>query len=203
MSSALSIVASACRWMLALGVALLTSPPALADQAHRDAILAELSVRAPSIRNAGDVRAWLAQVYAVPDPVWFSPSSGARPEVDVALRELAAADRRGLDRPDAALAALERDLSPATVPGATPQAIAKADVALTAAVLQMMADLRFGRVPPQDVEPHYRAPTPSATFVAGLREAVASRTLAAAIDSAEPRFALYARLKLLLARYRA
>lgn len=189
--------------MLALGVALLAMPPAFADQAHRDAILAELSVRAPPIRNAGAIPAWLAQVYAVPDPVWFVPSSGARPEVDVALRELDAADRRGLDRHGAALAALERELSPATTPGASPQAIAKADVALTAAVLQMMSDLRFGRVRPQDVEPHYRAPTPDAAFVAGLREAVASRTLAAAIDAAEPRFALYARLKLLLARYRA
>jgi murein L,D-transpeptidase YcbB/YkuD len=84
-----------------------------------------------------------------------------------------------------------------------PDAVARADVSLTAAVLQFLADLRFGRVPPQQVEPHYRAADKRPSFVAELRDAVARDRLAGVIAAAEPAFPQYARLKWLLVEYRA
>ncbi len=58
-------------------------------------------------------------------------------------------------------------------------------------MLRFLADVRFGRVRPQDVEPYYRAKARDAWFVAGLREAVAQDRLDALIDAAEPAFPVY------------
>jgi murein L,D-transpeptidase YcbB/YkuD len=74
---------------------------------------------------------------------------------------------------------------------------------MTVTMLRFLSDLRFGRVRPQQLEPHFRAPVKDAMFVAELRDAVARDRLAATIDAVEPAFPLYVRLKRLLANYRA
>ncbi len=148
-------------------------------------------------------RSWLGQVYSArdPGPVWFTPA-GPRPAIDAALGALRAAAERGLVPEDYEIASLERDVHAASDPAAAPGAIARADVAMTVALLSFLSDLRFGRVPPQAVEPHYRAPPKDAAFVTALREAVAGDRLATAIEAVEPGFAQYARLVRLLAQYR-
>ena len=156
---------------------------------------------APAAREVS--RAWIEQVYsaASPGPVWFT-AEGPRPAVGVALRALRAAGDRGLAADDYAVGALEREVEVLRGGNVDPDAVARADMAMTATILRFLSDLRFGRVRPQDVEPHYRAPARDAAFVAELREAVARGRLAAIIDAAEPAFPLYARLKRLLADYR-
>ena len=149
-------------------------------------------------------RAWLKQVYAPanPGPVWFTPE-GPRAAVAAALRELRAAADRGLAPGDYDIGALERQVEAANGRGPDPDAVAGADVALSATALRFLSDLRYGRVPPQRVLPHYRARAKDAAFVAELREAVARDDLGALIAAAEPTFPHYARLKELLVRYRS
>ena len=145
---------------------------------------------------------WLAQVYPPSGSglVWFAPD-GPRPAASTALRALRSAADRGLRPADYDAEALDRAFRHATTAGA--DALVRTDVALTVAVLRLLSDLRFGRVRPQVVEPHYRAKDRDAWFVAGLREAVALDRLDALFDAAEPAFPVYARLKALLPRYRA
>jgi len=147
---------------------------------------------------------WLAQIYPPSGgaPVWFAPD-GPRPSSAAALRALRSAADRGLRPADYDAEALDRAFREATSSGAGSDALARADVALTATVLRFLSDLRFGRVRPQDIEPHYRAKARDAWFVAGLREAAAQDRLDALIDAAEPAFPVYARLKQVLPRYRA
>lgn len=144
------------------------------------------------------------QIYSQDDggAVWFT-AAGARPDVAVALRELRAAGTRGLSVSDYNVDRLARDVQAAGSADAPARSVARADVALTAAMLRLLADLRFGRVPPQAVEPDYRVTPKDGSLLSTLREAVASGRLADTIDAAEPSFPQYIRLKQLLARYQA
>ncbi len=148
--------------------------------------------------------AWLARVYAASGgaPVWFGPD-GPRPAVDAAMRALRSAADRGLEPRDREAAALERSIRSAAEPSAAPDALVRADVALTAAILRLLSDLHFGRVRPQAVEPFYRTRPRDARFVGELREAVAEDRLDALLAGAEPALPVYARLKAALPRYRA
>jgi murein L,D-transpeptidase YcbB/YkuD len=148
-------------------------------------------------------RAWIDRVYppAQAVPVWFT-DDGPRNGVNEAFHELRSAANRGLAPQDYDIGSLERLVDAAKGGGPAPDAVARADVALTATVLQFVADLRFGRVPPQHVEPYYRATAKDSSFVAELRDAVARDRLAAMIAAAEPAFPQYERLKRRLVEYR-
>jgi len=147
---------------------------------------------------------WIEQVYSPANrgPVWFT-AEGPRPAVRVALHALRAAGDRGLAPEDYDVGALERAMEALRSGNREPDAVARMDRAMTATMLRFLSDLRFGRVRPEEVEPHFRAPVKDAVFAGELREAVASDRLATAIDAAEPAFPLYGRLKRLLASYRA
>ena len=183
-----------------LGVALLAS--AVAAIAWGGA-LASAEIAAAVAAHPSAHREWIAAIYAPADAgaVWFT-ADGARSDVAVALQELRAADRHGLAASDYDVDRLQDDVEAALRPDPPLAAVARADVALTAAVLRFVADLRFGRVRAQDVEPHFRVASKPASFVAALREAVARGRLAALVADAEPAFPLYARLEKLLAQYR-
>jgi L,D-transpeptidase YcbB len=184
---------------------LVSAGGAWADPALDRRIGALLAGRAAASPAAVAVdRAWLEHVYAPehPGPVWFTPE-GPRPAVAGALRELRDAGARGLAPENYDIGALERQLEAANGRVPDPDALARADVALSATALQFLADLRYGRVPPQRVEPHYQTRAKDAAFVAELREAVARDDLGALIAAAEPTFPHYARLKDLLLRYRS
>jgi murein L,D-transpeptidase YcbB/YkuD len=148
-------------------------------------------------------RAWIEQVYspASPGPVWFT-SAGPRPATSVALDALRAAGDRGLVPEDYDVSALVREIEALRAGNREPDAVGRVDKEMTATMLRFLSDLRFGRVRPQQVEPHYRAPAKDAAFAVDLRDAVARDRLAATIDAAEPAFPQYGRLKRLLAHYR-
>ena len=147
-------------------------------------------------------QAWIEQVYPPSSPglVWFS-DAGPRPAVRVALQSLRGAGERGLTPEDYDIGSLE-DAIEALHGANEPQTVDRVDRAVTATMLRFLSDLRFGRVRPEQVEPHYRAPPKGAMFAAELRDAVAQNRLMALIDSVEPTFPQYARLKRLLANYR-
>lgn len=147
-------------------------------------------------------RTWLAVVYAMPTPVWFT-ASGARGDVATALDALRRADERGLDPGDYHPSPLQREVDAAGQEPAPPDVVATVDVALTLAVLHYASDLRFGRVSPAAVAPHFRRSPGDDGFPARLREAVAAGHLNQALAAATPRLALYGRLERLLAAYRA
>lgn len=146
---------------------------------------------------------WLAQVYAAgnPGPVWFTGNE-PRPALAIALQTLRAAGERGLSPEDYAIDVLERQVEPLRSGRGEHKEVMGADRAITVTLLRFMSDLRYGRIPPQEVEPHFRAHPKAARFAAELRSDVVANRLAAAIDAVEPAFPLYGRLKGLLARYR-
>jgi L,D-transpeptidase YcbB len=198
------------RWHRRMGVALFWLLPACGGWANPavDARIADIVAnRAPSPSTRLPMppadRGWIEQVYrsAQGTPVWFADDK-PRGAVDVAFHELRTAADRGLAPEDYEIDSLERLVDAAKGSAPVPDAIARADVALTAAVLQFLADLRFGRVRPEHVEPYYHPPARDAAFVADLREAVASGRLASLIAATEPAFPQYARLKQVLAEYR-
>ena len=187
--------------LIALGVA----GGALANPPVTDEIAAIVSAKATDRGDSTvqpEHRPWLARIYASGDrgAVWFT-ATGARPAVAVALAQIRHAASRGLSVADYDIERLERDVEGASRADPPARTIAHADVAMTAAMLAFLSDLRYGRVRPQDVEPHYRVAAKEALFVATLREAVTFDRLAETIDRAEPSFPQYARLKQLLARY--
>lgn len=139
--------------------------------------------------HPADSRGWLDRLYAerAYAPMW----TGERAEAALAALDRAATD--GLDKDDYGADALRRALHD---PHADP---ARFDVALTAAMLHYLADLRLGRV---RSEYHTSGPDPRLeTFdpVALLNGAASG---AAGLDAAEPAFPMYARVRAALDRYR-
>jgi murein L,D-transpeptidase YcbB/YkuD len=198
------------RWPRRVGVALVWLLPACGGWANPavDARIADLVANrasSPSTRFPSPPadRLWIEQVYqsARGTPVWFADDK-PRAAVKVAFHELRTAADRGLAPDDYDIDSLERLVDAAKGSAPVPDAIARADVALTATVLQFLADLRLGRVRPERVEPHYRVGAKDTAFVADLRDAVAGDRLASMIAATEPAFPQYARLKQVLAEYR-
>ena len=180
-----------------IGIALAIAGVGAAADPLADEIAARIGSRGAPVGQNG----WFEHVYGSAGPVWFT-SQGARPAVASALRELRAAADRGLNAQDYDVETLQREIEAASRPGESPQSVARADVAMTSAVLRLLADARFGRARPEEVEAHYRVHAKDAPFVAAFRDAVASDRVAALADAAEPAFPMYARLKALLAQYR-
>jgi len=156
---------------------------------------------APVPAHAGGAGIERVYTLANPGPVWFG-AEGPRAATGVALQALRDAGERGLVPEDYDADALERQVEALRSGSREPDAVARADRALTVAVLRFLSDLRSGRVPAQEVEPNYRGQPQSAGFAAQLREAVARDRLADLIEAAEPTYPSYARLKRLLAQYR-
>jgi murein L,D-transpeptidase YcbB/YkuD len=187
-------VALAASWLAAAPV------PDAAAATFRSVPAARLAHDAARLRDP----AWLTQVYPAADaaPVWFT-DAGSRPSASAALAAMRSAADRGLRPADYDTGSLERAFGDAVAPGADADAIIRADVALTATFLRFVSDVRFGRVRPQQVEPHYRARTRDARFVAELRTAAATDGIETLIAAAAPALPVYARLEALLPRYRA
>ncbi len=147
-------------------------------------------------------REWLRAVYDGDGatPVWFT-ASGPRPAVASALATLRQAGTHGLDPGDYDPDAREREI--ATAADLSPERVARADVALTLALLRYASDLAQGRVAPQILLQQYEPPRRAFTAARELRAAVALDRVPALIAAAEPSFPPYRRLRDLLARYRS
>jgi murein L,D-transpeptidase YcbB/YkuD len=175
-------------------VAALASPFSLAQPVpaaiHTLAVQAARTSTPPS--GPYDERGWLDRFYAPRNyaPAW-NPSTAA-----AALWVLRRATLQGLDPRDYDSDALQRRLHDGEVGSA------RFDVALTAAMLHYLADLRVGRV-----RSEYHTRLPDARLkgydpVERLRAGLAGGKLQAAVQAAEPRLAQYAQVKAALARYR-
>jgi murein L,D-transpeptidase YcbB/YkuD len=169
-------------------------PPSLAV-----ALRAELQAAGPARRDA------LARLYA-PDaaPLWLD---GPRPNehARAALAALGDAGARGLDPEDYGarrLAAAHRALAAAE--RASPEELARFDVALSAALLRLLSDLHYGRASPGGVAFGLGVADPAKDELAALVAAARREGRIAELPAAvEPQLQAYRRLLGALARYRA
>ena len=139
-----------------------------------------------------DERGWLERFYA---PRAYAPAWNPR-QAEQALALLERAPEHGLDPRDYRIEDLKRLIDESGEGGA------RLDVALSAAMLRFLADLKLGRV---RSEYHTRLPDPRLPGfdpVERLRAALGSDTLAQAAHAAQPAFPLYARTRAALAHYR-
>ena len=139
-----------------------------------------------------DERGWLDRFYAPRKyaPAWTTSTAGA------ALWVLRQARVQGLDPRDYSADTLQRQLL------AGDADTARFDVALTAAMLRYLADLRVGRV-----RSEYHTRLPDARLkqydpVERLRGGLAAGKLQAAVQAAEPQFGQYGQVRAALAHYR-
>jgi murein L,D-transpeptidase YcbB/YkuD len=157
---------------------------------HALAVQASQSAALPS--GPYDERGWLDRFYAPRKyAAAWNPSTAA-----AALWVLSRATLQGLDPLDYGTDSLQRQLRA----GRTDTA--GFDVALTAAMLRYLADLRVGRV---RSEYHTRLPDVRLKQydpVERLRGGLAAGKLQAAVQAAEPQLRLYGRVKAALASYR-
>lgn len=147
---------------------------------------------------------WHAGALAEDAALWFSQS---RPTADArqAANILAAAAADGLEPRDYDADGLQRALGQAAQgPPLAPEAEARLEGHLTAAMLRYLSDLHGGRVEPRKIHENFAAATdeqfePSAY----LHAAVTRHDLPKAVQQAAPSFPLYGTLREALARYRA
>jgi murein L,D-transpeptidase YcbB/YkuD len=158
---------------------------------HTLAVQAAQSPATPS--GPYDERRWLDRFYAPRKyaPAW-NPSTAA-----AALWVLSRATLQGLDPLDYGTGPLQRQLRSGDA------GTARFDVALTAAMLRYLADLRVGRV-----RSEYHTRLPDARLrqydpVERLRAGLAGGKLQAAVQAAEPQLRQYAQVRAMLAHYRA
>lgn len=179
------------RLLLCLSLVLMLLSPAAGAQTIREfaAQAADAHWRAT---GPYDERGWLDRFYAPRNytPAWTPRSAAA------ALALLERAPEHGLDPHEYGTTELARLLHAGSAEAA------RLDVALSAAMLHFLADLRVGRV---RSEYHTRLPDPRlGRFdpVERLRAALASNTLDAAVHAAQPPIQLYERVRKALAHYR-
>lgn len=145
-----------------------------------------------------DARLLSARLYADgPALLWLADGPQ---RARLALRLLGNAGEHGLDPSRYGVDALARRLEGVQQGQGDGASLAALDRELSTAMLQYLADLRFGRV-----ASHYRpASGAPGEFdpVAHLRQALAEGGLEDAVASAAPAIALYGRVKAMLAHYR-
>ncbi|SOZ15221.1 conserved hypothetical protein, COG2989; putative exported protein [Cupriavidus taiwanensis] len=160
-----------------------------------------------AVRRLGAVAIACATWLAVPafanEPMWFVQGRPV-PEARQAVDALAGVAADGLDPRDYDAEALRQAVTQAAHgPALPPDAAARLDAALSAAMERMLSDLHGGRINPRAVHANF-APPAERPFDAAtwLRDAVAQHRLPYAIRQAAPTFPLYGTLRQALARYR-
>ncbi|NUT13361.1 MAG: murein L,D-transpeptidase, partial [Cupriavidus sp.] len=146
---------------------------------------------------------WLAAPAFANEPMWFVQGRPV-PEARQAVDALAGVAADGLDPRDYDAEALRQAVTQAAHgPALPPDAAARLDAALSAAMERMLSDLHGGRIDPRAVHANFAPPADRAfDAAASLREAVAQHRLPDAIRQAAPSFPLYGTLRQALARYR-
>lgn len=151
---------------------------------------------------AGTVGSAMADAAATEPLSWFN---GDRPSASAqrAVALLTDAASHGLMPDDYAADALAREVDAATrAPLREPDARARLDRRLTAAMTRLLSDLHGGRLPAAQRPPGHAVAAPF-DATAALRSALARGGVEDAVADAVPRIPQYAQLHAALARYRA
>lgn len=156
------------------------------------ALAVQAAQSAPTSALPYDERGWLDRFYAPRKyaPAWNASTAAA------ALWVLRRSALQGLDPLDYGVDALQRELGDGQADGA------RFDVALTAAMLRYLADLRVGRVRSEYHTRGLDARLRQYDPVERLRAGLAEGRLQAAVQAAEPQLQQYGRVKAALAHYR-
>jgi L,D-transpeptidase YcbB len=134
-------------------------------------------------------------------PLWVTPQGFPSPDAEQALSMLGAAARDGLDPEDYAAASLAQ-VARTLGPGATPTAVARFDVGLSAGTLRFLRDLHRGRIDARAIGFRMSAPADDHDYVALLRSTLSAHRIARAAEELAPPLVLYRGLRGMLARYR-
>ena len=142
----------------------------------------------------------IRQAYAkrVYRPLWLD-AEGLTPRGESLLRAIEDAGEDGLNPDDYAAEARQAAL---TADEATPEAQARLDLQLTAALLSFLSDLKIGRVEPSSIDGYHdieRKPLDRAALLEGAAEA---ESLIDFVAAQRPQSAAYARLRQALRDYR-
>ena len=156
-----------------------------------------------AVRRSCGNDADLLALYAPGDaaPLWLDPQGALLLPGSDAMRVLSSAADEGLEPDDYGVETL-RTLLQASASTPEPEAMARADVALSRSVLRYLRDLHLGRVDPRSVGFVLDVPRDGHDFPQLLRDAIERRQI---VDTARlwtPRGPQYPALRLALARYR-
>jgi len=136
-------------------------------------------------------------------PVPIDPAR-LRPWAHEIVARLASAADDGLDPADYGAEQLRAALHTVMADPLTSDAAARLDVALLAALLRYLSDLRIGRVNPQQLRQAYRVPAGGAFDpAAAVEAALAAGSLGPALRTATPPLPMYGELRKALASCRA
>lgn len=180
----------------ACALASASADPGPALRRHVDAMEQGATVEAFGVRLAGsDV---LSAFYRERD---FRPAWSEASRVDELLRVLGESSAQGLDPASYHLPALRASRPHA---GDSDDSAARFDLLLTASLVQLAYDVRFGRVPASSFDRHTLRERRLAEGdpVADLAAAVEEGRVAAFVEGLEPQLAYYRRLKQALAESR-
>ena len=184
-----------------IGVALAVRAAEAQDATSFAATAQALVARQADVPDREATRVALTRLYASPDarPLWGAVPAGPTRQALAAMDVLDSAEARGLPAARYDVGALR---ALAATAGASQADAARFDVALSRAVVGLLADLHMGRVDPVAAGadlPNAHARVDLAALV-GL--VARSPDVAAAVSSVEPPYAGYRALAQLLARYR-
>jgi murein L,D-transpeptidase YcbB/YkuD len=146
----------------------------------------------------------LQQVYAASGdaPLW-SRDGRATEQARALLRELQEAENYGLRTQDYAPENIAPPPEgPARAPAASPEQLARFDVALSRAALRFICDLHFGRVTPEAAGFQLDQPRDPYDLGLALKSLASAPDMARALTAGEPAFYHYKLLKDALAHYR-
>jgi murein L,D-transpeptidase YcbB/YkuD len=156
--------------------------------------------------RAAVVALWLlcGAAIAADDLSWFD-GARPRPEARQAVELLNDAASHGLDPQDYDADALRQALARAEQgPRPEPDAVARLEQSLSAAMQRYLTDLHSGRIDPRQIHQNFTPPRRDPFDAASaLRAALAAHRLSEAVREAAPQLSQYARLRAALARYRA
>jgi murein L,D-transpeptidase YcbB/YkuD len=185
------------------GVVALSAQPVPARDALADAIVA--AAEETWMRAAPDVAAGLFALYGASPParLWLDATGAPTGDARTGVALLTGATAEGLEPAAYGAAEVAARLGALAGRGAGRQAAARFEVALSAALLQLLRDLDRGLVDPRAVEfwlpPRARQPD----LPALLRESVAAHRLPEAVAELSRLPGLHVDLRAALARYRA
>lgn len=152
---------------------------------------------------AADAGNGLARLYTVRafEPIWFRADADTR-RAHGALATLDSAHDQGLSPADYGVEELKDSIAVIDAGSRpSPEIAARADIALSGAMLRYLIDLHDGRVPADRAGFLYRPREAQFNAVEILLDAIQSSDFAGAVTRAEPGFALYRRLRELRRKY--